>query len=679
MRGSSYVVFGGAADTGATVNLSTLDGTNGYRLDGEVNTDTSGYSVSSAGDVNGDGYDDLVIGARFADPNESFSGSSYVVFGGAATTGAIVNLSSLDGTNGFRLDGEQAQQSGKSVSSAGDVNGDGYDDLIISASAAGYNGLNSGSSYVVFGGAANMGATVNLSSLDGTNGFRLDGGELGAVSGYSVSSAGDVNGDGYDDLIIGAVGTDPNGNNSGSSYVVFGSGSAFASTVDLSTLDGTTGFRLDGELAYDQSGYSVSSAGDVNGDGYDDLIIGANGADFNGSYSGSSYVVFGTGSAFAATVDLSSLDGTTGFRLDGEADTDTSGFSVSSAGDINGDGYDDLVIGANFADPNDIFSGSSYVVFGSDMAFATTVNLSTLDGTNGFRLDGVAAQDQSGYSVSSAGDVNGDGYDDLIIGAPYADPNDSTSGSSGSSYVVYGGAKWGTYAQVATVGDDTVTGTAGAETLIGGEGNDTLSGLADNDILKGGSGTDSLDGGAGADDLYGGGNLDTFILEAGDSVLSFGGTGDAGTVTGYDTIHDFATGNGTSNSETLNTVGTATVVADTTGTDGTDSTLTIGGTAIKSHAIANGVISFDDADTFAGVLEISTNSEVAAALDYLQNNDLGDAGATVTFDVGSDAFVFTQGDDAGDDAQDVVVRLEGTQIDSLITTNGTGEFDLYIV
>ena len=126
-------------------------------------------------------------------------------------------------------------------------------------------------------------------------------------------------------------------------------------------------------------------------------------------------------------------------------------------------------------------------------------------------------------------------------------------------------------------------------------------------------------------------------------------------------------------------MGTATVVADTAGTDGTDSTLTIGGTAIKSHAITNGVISFDDAGAFAGMLEISTNSEVAAALDYIQNQDLGNAGATVGFDVGSDTFLFTQGNDAGDDAQDVVVRLEGAQVDSLITTNGTGEFDLYIV
>jgi hypothetical protein len=161
-------------------------------------------------------------------------------------------------------------------------------------------------------------------------------------------------------------------------------------------------------------------------------------------------------------------------------------------------------------------------------------------------------------------------------------------------------------------------------------------------------------------------------------------------VSGYDTIHDFDTGNGTFNSETIDTVGTATVVADTAveifimgalaaGTDGNDSSLTISGATIKSHAIADGVITFDDADTFAGAPGVITNSEVAAALDYIQNQDLGNAGSTVSFDVGSDAFLFTQGNDAGTNNLDVLVRLEGAQVDSLITTNGSGDFDLYIV
>ena len=135
--------------------------------------------------------------------------------------------------------------------------------------------------------------SINLSSLSGSNGFRLDGEVAHDYSGSSVSNAGDVNGDGFDDLIVGAKGADPNGTDSGSSYVVFGQASGFSATMNLSSLDGSNGLRLDGEAAYDYSGQSVSTAGDVNGDGFDDLIVGASRADSNGTDSGSSYVVFG--------------------------------------------------------------------------------------------------------------------------------------------------------------------------------------------------------------------------------------------------------------------------------------------------------------------------------------------------------------------------------------------------
>ncbi|SFD87297.1 integrin alpha [Nitrosomonas sp. Nm166] len=170
-------------------------------------------------------------------------------------TTTVINLSSLDGTNGFRLDGEGGR-SGRSVSSAGDVNGDGFDDVIIGAPGA-------NSSYVVFGKAFGFDATLDLSSLGGSNGFRMGGG--GDSSGGSVSTAGGVNGDGFDDVIVGAIGADPNGRDSGSSYAVFGKASGFDAAVDLSSLNGSNGFRLDGEARLDFSGRSVSNAGDVNG------------------------------------------------------------------------------------------------------------------------------------------------------------------------------------------------------------------------------------------------------------------------------------------------------------------------------------------------------------------------------------------------------------------------------
>ena len=433
------------------VNLSSLDGTNGFTLTGIDAGDQSGFSVSSAGDVNGDGYDDLIIGAFRADPNgDSYAGETYIVYGGASAPGrdGVLDLSrlALDG-NGFILTGIDAgDNSGISVSSAGDVNGDGYDDLIIGARRAEPNGdFDAGETYLVYGGAnaPGTGGVLNLGALDGTNGFILNGIDERDQSGWSVSSAGDVNGDGYDDLIIGANRAAPDeGFYNGETYVVYGGASAPGTegVLDLGALDGTNGFILTGIDAVDQSGSSVSSAGDVNGDGYDDLIIGANGAD---NRAGETYVVYGGASApgTEGVLDLGALDGTNGFILTGIDAFDYSGRSVSSAGDVNGDGYDDLIIGARYADPNgDSRAGETYLVYGGASAPGTDgmLDLSSLNGTNGFILTGIDADDFSGSSVSSAGDVNGDGYDDLIIGARFADPNGDSE--AGETYVVYGGA-----------------------------------------------------------------------------------------------------------------------------------------------------------------------------------------------------------------------------------------------
>jgi len=434
--GSSYVVFGTSAKFPSSLILSSLNGTNGFRLDGVAMDDQSGRAVSAAGDLNGDGFDDLLIGAHRADPNGINSGSSYLVFGSNAVFPPVLSLASLDGTTGFRLDGvSPGDLSGYSVNAAGDVNGDGFDDLLIGASNADPNGSESGSSYVVFGNNTDFPPVLALADLDGTTGLRLDGVAANDLSGRAVSSAGDVNGDGFDDVLIGAFGADSNGNFSGSSYLVFGSNAGFPPVMQLASLDGTSGFRLDGVAMGDQSGKAVSAAGDVNGDGFDDLLIGAHRADPNGRYSGSSYVVFGSNAGFSPVLSLASLDGTTGFRLDGVAATDYSGTAVSAAGDVNGDGFDDLLVGASGAGPNGNYSGSSYVVFGSNAGFTPVLQLASLDGTSGFRLDGVAMGDQSGAAVSAAGDVNGDGFDDLVIGANFADQNDT---NSGSSYVVLG-------------------------------------------------------------------------------------------------------------------------------------------------------------------------------------------------------------------------------------------------
>ncbi|MEO1208647.1 MAG: Calx-beta domain-containing protein [Cyanobacteria bacterium J06638_20] len=420
----------------AEFNLSELDGSNGFVINGIDQGDNSGISVSGAGDINGDGFDDLIIGADRADPNGEGSGESYVVFGGNQGFAASLNLSTLDGSNGFTINGiDEGDFSGFSVSGAGDINGDGIDDLIIGADGADPNGDRSGESYVVFGSSQGFAASLNLSTLNGNNGFVINGIDEDDLSGYSVSGAGDINGDGIDDLIIGAFDADPNGEGSGESYVVFGSNQGFAASLNLSTLNGNNGFVINGIDEGDYSGYSVSGAGDVNGDGIDDLIIGADSASPNGDYSGESYVVFGSNQGFAASLNLSTLNGNNGFVINGIDELDFSGSSVSGAGDINGDGVDDLIISAPYADPNGNFSGESYVVFGNRQGFDASLDLADLNGGNGFVINGIDAYDFSGSWVSGAGDVNGDGFDDLIIGAPYANPNDTYSGAS---YVVFG-------------------------------------------------------------------------------------------------------------------------------------------------------------------------------------------------------------------------------------------------
>ena len=416
-NGASYVVFGKA--DGISVELSDIE--DGNTNDGFV-INGGGGSVSGAGDVNNDGLDDLIIGVPSADPNGRNSGASYVVVVFGKRDGISIELSDIyDGNtnDGFFINGSS------SVSGVGDVNGDRLDDLITGAS---------GARYVVFG--KTDGSSVELSDIGDDDGFAIN----GANDAGPVSGAGDVNGDGLNDVIIGVPGADPNGKYSGASYVVFGKRDG--NSVELADIDdGDTndGFVINGANRLDRSGRSVSGAGDVNGDGLDDVIVGTPSAGPNGSWSGASYVVFGKHDGIS--VELSDIeDGNTndGFVINGANRLDRSGSSVSGAGDVNGDGLDDIIIGAHLADPNGDRSGASYVVFGKEDGNPIELaDIERADISLGFVINGVNAGDYSGWSVSGAGDVNNDGFDDLLVGAPEADPNGR--GSSGASYVIFGG------------------------------------------------------------------------------------------------------------------------------------------------------------------------------------------------------------------------------------------------
>ncbi len=514
--GESYVIFG-EAELPATIDLSTLGQLGkpaGFSIWGDATGDYSGRSVSSAGDLNGDGFDDLVIGAYRADPISGYnSGKSYVIFGKSNwNANATVRLSddiaaSNPGVVGITILGQAALDlSGVSVSSAGDVNGDGFNDILVGAYRADPGNPernDAGKSYLIYG-SQSLPAVVDLATL-GQSGQPLGVTFLGQVlldyAGFSVSSAGDINGDGFDDLVIGAFGADPPGlpanSGAGETYVVFG-GPSLPATIDLLTIGQAgqaSGFTILGQVRDDQSGGSVSGAGDFNGDGFDDLIIGAIGANPSGrADAGKTYLIFGKPDwSTTLTLRLSDTLGTNGITISGQAAGDLSGISVHNAGDFNADGFDDILIGASQFDVSGTknYAGATYLIYGKASG-NTNIDLLNL-GTAGLTILGASEGDYSGGSVSSAGDVNGDGFDDLIIGASGVDI--AGQSRTGRSYVIFGGNGFAESIAAGNLGSNasnTITGTSVGQIINGADGDDTLVGNGGADVLFGGRGNDTL-------------------------------------------------------------------------------------------------------------------------------------------------------------------------------------------
>ena len=354
---------------------------------GQAAGDVFGWSVASAGDVNGDGYDDIVVGAPYNDAITTNAGRAYIYFGGNVINSIpdviLIAENVADGNFGW------------AVASAGDANGDGYDDVIVGAPNTDFTGVDAGTFYIFFGG----------SPMNGNFDILRDGYAAGDKMGISVSSAGDVNGDGYADLLAGATYNDAGGSDAGTAYIYFG-----GTVIDL-----FANVIMTGAAAGDYFG-SVSSAGDVNGDGFADVIVGASFNDNGGTDAGRAYIYFG-GSGMNNTADV---------ILTGAAADDIFGASISTAGDVNGDGYSDVIVGANRNDVGGTDAGRAYLYYGG-------TNMNEIADVT---LTGAAAGDNFGHSVSSAGDVNGDGYSDVIVGAWY---NDAGGTDAGGAYIYCGG------------------------------------------------------------------------------------------------------------------------------------------------------------------------------------------------------------------------------------------------
>jgi hypothetical protein len=412
--GEVYVVFG--KSSGDDVPLSDIAaGTGGFVINGASAGDDFGGSVGAAGDVNGDGLADIIVGT--AEPTlgapSNPDGYAVVVFGKEDT--AAVSVASL-GSDGFLLTAEAAgDRAGHSVAGLGDLNDDGLSDVAVGAFGNG----TAGRAYVVFGRTAST--DISLSDVGGSvPGFVINGENAGDEAGEGVGGAGDVNGDGIPDVLVGAPDYNTTDDSSGRAYVVFGKSSNTA--VELSAVaGGTGGFAMTGEGENDFAGRYLSGAGDINGDGFADVVVGAFLAS---SGAGRAYVVYGGTSP--SSIELSTVvSGVGGFAVAGVGANNQLGWVTTSAGDVNGDGYSDVIVGQHLADTNGVSSGEAYVIYGNDFGGLNA-------GTGTLGDDMLTGETGPDYFVTGAGadTVLGEGGNDLIYTGPGDDIVDVPGGNN---------------------------------------------------------------------------------------------------------------------------------------------------------------------------------------------------------------------------------------------------------
>lgn len=356
-----------------------------------------GYSISNAGDLNGDGYGDIVIGCPFATLGENQEGSAYVYYGspnGIAGAPTVLQSNVVNARFGI------------SAAHAGDINGDGYSDLIVGAHTYTNGQSNEGSVWVYYGSPTGIATVPNrILEANGPNGYM----------GFKVSGVGDLNGDGYSDIVAGCSLYSNGHTNEGAVYVFLGSATGFPGTGNQNAWS----HRLEPNQTAARFGSAVSGAGDINGDGFDDIVVGAYGYNLTcpSCNDGAIMIYYGGNGGVGSPTPLGigpagqplNPAWTQIFNTVGTVGNKHVGWAVSGAGDVNGDGYSDIIIGDwrdDIGGPAN--EGTAFVFHGSPGGIittpATTLQSNLLD-------------TWMGYSVNTAGDVNGDGYADVLIGA----------------------------------------------------------------------------------------------------------------------------------------------------------------------------------------------------------------------------------------------------------------------
>ncbi len=346
-----------------------------------------GYSASTAGDVNGDGYADVIIGAPGHTNGEANEGRAYLYLG---------SLAGLAATPAWMWESNQSGANiGQAASTAGDINGDGYADVIIGAPHYSSGQAGEGKAFVFYGSPAGLGSTPN---------WTAESDQAGAAFGCDAGTAGDVNGDGYADVIVGALYYDNGQTDEGRAFVYLGSASGLASTASWTAESDQDGAKF---------GVSASTAGDVNGDGYADVVVGAYLYDSGQTDAGRAFVYLGSATG---------LNSTYSWMAEGDQPSAAFGMSSTTAGDVNGDGYADLFVTAPWYNGGQYQEGRAYVYYGS---------ASGLQSTPAWTAEGNQYRALLGYSwFGHADDVNGDGYADIVVGALWYDGGQTDEGAA---------------------------------------------------------------------------------------------------------------------------------------------------------------------------------------------------------------------------------------------------------